>query len=123
MDSNNRSHFALLFCGWKISYMHLIFILFIFFCPLSRRISFFLITTLLRGGSRTAATSKMERFLILVNGWKPLNIITKRSILDVAAVLDPPLVQVQIWLCFLSRECNRINLGASFNIVSIYVNI
>ena len=25
---------------------------------------------------------------------KPLNIITKRSILDVAAVLDPPLVKV-----------------------------
>ena len=35
-------------------------------------------------GSRTAATSKMERFVIIVNGWK-------RSILDVAAVLDPPL--------------------------------
>ena len=34
-------------------------------------------------GSRTAATSKMERLVI--------TIITKRSILDVAAVLDPPL--------------------------------
>ena len=44
-----------------------------------------------RGGSRTAATSKMERLVIIVNGWKPLTIITKRSILDVAAVLDPPL--------------------------------
>ena len=44
-----------------------------------------------RGGSRIAATSKMERFVIIVNGWKPLTIITKRSILDVAAVLDPPL--------------------------------
>ena len=33
----------------------------------------------------------MERFVIIVNGWKPLTIITKRSILDVAAVLDPPL--------------------------------
>ena len=43
------------------------------------------------GGSRTAATSKMERFLIIVNNWKPLPIITRRSILDVAAVLDPPL--------------------------------
>ena len=47
-----------------------------------------------RGGSRTAATSKMERFVIIVNGWKPLTIITKRSILDVAAVLDPPLTYV-----------------------------
>ena len=33
----------------------------------------------------------MERFVIIVNGWKPLTIITKLSILDVAAVLDPPL--------------------------------
>ena len=45
----------------------------------------------LRGGSRTAATSKMERFVIVVNGWKLLTIITKCSILDVAAALDPPL--------------------------------
>ena len=45
----------------------------------------------IRGGSRTAAVSKMERFVIIVNGWKPLTIVTKRSILDVAAVLDPPL--------------------------------
>ena len=44
-----------------------------------------------RGGSRTATTSKMERFVITVNGFQPLTIITKRSILDVAAVLDPPL--------------------------------
>ena len=45
-----------------------------------------------RGGSRTAATSKMESFVIIVNGWKPLTIITKCSILDVAAVVDPPLI-------------------------------
>ena len=44
-----------------------------------------------RGWSRAAATFKMERFVIIVNGFKPLTIITKRSILDVAAVLDPPL--------------------------------
>ena len=34
-----------------------------------------------RGGSRTAATSKMERFVIIVNGC-----------LYVAAALDPPLM-------------------------------
>ena len=45
----------------------------------------------LRGGSRTAATFTMELFVIIVNDWKPLTIITKCSILDVAAVLDPPL--------------------------------
>ena len=45
----------------------------------------------MRHGSRAAATSKMERSVIKVNGWKPLTFIIKRSILDVAAVLDPPL--------------------------------
>ena len=47
-----------------------------------------------RDGSRAAVTSKMERFVIIVNGWKPLTIITTRSIFGAAAVLDPPLVQV-----------------------------
>ena len=46
------------------------------------------------GGSRAAATSKMECFMIIVNGWKPLTIITKHSILNVAAALDPPLNRV-----------------------------
>ena len=41
-----------------------------------------------RGGSRVAATTKMEGFVIIVNGFQPLNIITKRSILDVAAAPD-----------------------------------
>ena len=45
-----------------------------------------------RGGSRTAATSKMARFVIIVNA---LTIITKRSTLHVAAVLDPSLFFVQ----------------------------
>ena len=49
----------------------------------------------IRGGSRAATTSKMERFVIIVNGCKSLTIITKRSILDVVAVLDPPLVIIQ----------------------------
>ena len=50
------------------------------------------------GGSRTAATSKMERFVIIVNGWKPLTIITKHSILDVTAVLDPSLTNSKAFL-------------------------
>ena len=45
-----------------------------------------------RGESRTAATSKMEHFVIIVNGFQPLTIITKCSILDIAAVLDSPLI-------------------------------
>ena len=47
---------------------------------------------IVRGGSRTAATSKVELFVIIVNDWKPLTIITKSSTLDVAADLDPPLI-------------------------------
>ena len=44
-----------------------------------------------KGGSRTVATPKMERFVIVVHGFQSLSIITKRSIFDVAAVLDPHL--------------------------------
>ena len=49
-----------------------------------------------RGESRAAATFKMERFVVIVNGFQRLNIITKHSILDVAAVLDPPLIHILI---------------------------
>ena len=45
-----------------------------------------------RGGSRTAATSKIELFVIIANGFPPLTIITISSILYVAAVLDPPMM-------------------------------
>ena len=45
-----------------------------------------------KGGSRVAATSKMECFVIIVNGFQPLTIITKHSILDVAAALNLPLM-------------------------------
>ena len=48
-----------------------------------------------------AVTSKMERFVIIVNGFQPLTIITKHSILDVAAALDPPLhtsSSVKLWI-------------------------
>ena len=41
-----------------------------------------------RGGSRTAATSKVELFVIIVNGFQPVTINTKNSTLDVVAVLD-----------------------------------
>ena len=45
----------------------------------------------IRGGPRAAATAKMERFVIIVNDFQPLTIITKRFILHVAARLDTPL--------------------------------
>ena len=53
----------------------------------------------LRGGSRAAATSKVECFVIIVNDFQPLTIITKRSILDVSAALVSPLKNI-----FLKRE-------------------
>ena len=43
-----------------------------------------------KGRSMAAAASKMERFVIIVNGFQQLTIITKRSILDVAVALGPP---------------------------------
>ena len=46
-----------------------------------------------RRGSRTAAAFKMKRFVIIVNGFQSLTITTKRSILNVAAVLDLPLME------------------------------
>ena len=49
-----------------------------------------IISRYIRGESRAAAISKMECFVIIVNDFQPLTIITKRSILDVAAALDPP---------------------------------
>ena len=56
-----------------------------------------------RGGSRTAATFKMEFFVITVNGWKPLIIIKKGSILDVAAVLNPRLVKLKHFLQWITQ--------------------
>ena len=53
-----------------------------------------------RDGSRIAGTSKMERFVMIVNDFRPLTIVTKRSILDVAAALDPPLGRLLLSINF-----------------------
>ena len=45
--------------------------------------------------------------MIIVNGWKPLTIITKRSILDVAVVLDPPLPLLIIQTPSLSAQFSK----------------
>ena len=50
-------------------------------------------TLLNGGGSRAAATS------IIVNGFQPLTIIAKRSILDVAAAVDPPPTPTKVLTC------------------------
>ena len=59
-----------------------------------------------RGGPRTTATSKMERFVIIVNSFQPLTITTKRSILDVAAALDLPLRLYSIYYHFFNFPLN-----------------
>ena len=45
---------------------------------------------MIRGGSRNAAASKLKCFMIIV-----IDNNTKPSILDVSAVLDPPLMIVE----------------------------
>ena len=47
------------------------------------------LASIIGGGSRAAATSNMERFVIIA-----LTITTRCPILDVAAVLDPPLIML-----------------------------
>ena len=49
------------------------------------------VQTFIRGGSRTAVTSEVELFVIIVNGSQPLPIITKSPTFDVAGVLDSSL--------------------------------
>ena len=63
----------------------------------------------IKGGSRTAATSTMEHFVININGWKLLTIITKSSILDVAALLDPPLHIDQPHSCSITISLYPVN--------------
>ena len=70
-----------------------------------------------RGGSKTAATSKMECFVIIVNGFQPLTIITKCSILDVAAVLDLPLILILIFISVFILKWN--NITRSLNILGM----
>lgn len=41
-----------------------------------------------KGLPRTPATCKMEFFVTLVKGWKPLTSVAKSSILDAAGILD-----------------------------------
>ena len=45
--------------------------------------------SVMRAGSRTLATSKMEVFLAIVKEWKLSKIVANSSILDVTVVLDP----------------------------------
>ena len=81
------------------------------------------------GGSRTTATSKLEHFVIIVSCWKTLTIIIKSSILDVAAVLDPPLGESALFsviavLLFNTEKCTALQILPAvefpFNTLSRY---
>ena len=71
--------------------------------------------TSFRSGFRATATSKMERFVIIVNGFQPLIIMTKCFILDVTAVLDPLWVSTEDLLhknqgiFFIRRNINKVD--------------
>ena len=68
-----------------------------------------------KSGSRTAATSKMEFFVIIVNDYQPLTIITKCSILDVAAFLDPPLSsRIRLYQPYLSYKLHVLRIPMVF---------
>ena len=56
----------------------------------------------------------MEHFVIIVNGWKQLTIITRSSILDVAAVLDPPMKIISY--CLQGAYSNFTSFGTIFEI-------
>ena len=78
--------------------------LIIFFAIHSIRYSNINFYSKIRGGSRAAATFKMECFVIIVNGFQPLTINTKHSILAVAAALDPPLPRMKAELIIMTAE-------------------
>ena len=51
-----------------------------------------------RGGSRAAATSKMECFVIIVNSFQSLTVITKALHLGCCSSLDPHLMHTKLFV-------------------------
>ena len=47
-----------------------------------------------QGGPRASITSKIELFAKIGNGFQPLTIIIKSSILDIEGILFPPLLMI-----------------------------
>ena len=75
----------------------------------------------IRSGYRTVATSKMEHFVQIVNGWKLLTIITKSSVLDVAAVLDQgPRSADRVLNTFLNANKNNVLIPEKKCLITIW---
>ena len=69
-----------------------------------------------RDGSRATATSKMEYFVIIVNDFQPLTIMTKRSILDVASSMFWGYLALQFtYTLFTPKHTFFTNNNAIFN--------
>ena len=66
-----------------------------------------------RDGLRTVAAFKKDHFMIIVNGWKPLTIITKSSILGVAAILDAPQMTVEMLIKKFHKNFTLVSLHIS----------
>ena len=59
--------------------------------------------------------------MIIDNGWKPLTIIAKHSILDVAAALDPPLYML-LFMLLLSKDVSVSFVAGLEQLYSKYYN-
>ena len=88
----------------------------------------FLMEKICGGRSRTAATSKMEIFVIVVQGCKPLiTFVTASSISDFAAVLDLLLYADRLYkflqILQIAKRNRQINAISEFSSVSIFENL
>ena len=67
----------------------------------------------------------MELFVIVIDGFQPLTIITKCSILDVAAVLDPPLqwIEKNFLMNPLNLDNAMIRDSLTLNVEKLYIKL
>ena len=74
--------------------------------------------TTFRGVSRKPATSKMEPFVTIVNGFNPLTIVIRNFILDVLGVLD----QLSVFFSLANLNLiliKKVQLDNSFSVQSM----
>ena len=72
-----------------------------------------------RGGSRAAAACKMERFVIIVHGFQPLTIITKRSICGCCSSLRSASAFFDSVIKYLTNKWKQTNLGINGFVIGI----
>ena len=67
-----------------------------------------------RGKSGVAAGSGVEHYVVVVSDWKPLTIVTERSILDVAACLQSVTGYLRVALVFMWHSALRKRFNCYF---------